>query len=281
MFWTLYLGDYLSSFCLVFFSWSFFLFFHLGHFLCLLILAASLCLFLCIFLILTRGYVSVDFRERGSEREREKHQCETETSISCLLYICQLGFKPATFWCTFWWCSDDLSTEIPDRGCFYVLSRATPSPRLGKVGFLSRCPVGPVAQPSCLSKLGTRGVPPCGLYTPSHCSWDFIVVGTSMGEFYPQADWLQRLAATTLEDQLCRGQLHGTGHRTYFNRSLVPTKSALWVWPLVEMVRRCFYMAWNCPLGVLVLGHPRRYRSRSATTCALPRTIWHKLQSYL
>ena len=30
-------------------------------------------------------------------REREKHQCETETSISCFTYVTQLGIKPATF----------------------------------------------------------------------------------------------------------------------------------------------------------------------------------------
>ena len=40
------------------------------------------------------------FRARGreGERESEKHRCERETSISCLLYTCQ-GTEPATQVC--------------------------------------------------------------------------------------------------------------------------------------------------------------------------------------
>lgn len=32
-----------------------------------------------------------------------------------------------------------------------------------------------------------------------------------MGGIYPQIDWLQGLASTTMEDQLFRGQPHGAG----------------------------------------------------------------------
>ena len=53
-----------------------------------------------------------DFRERGREREgeEEKHQCERETLIACLLQAPQLGTEPETQACaltrnqsaTFW-----------------------------------------------------------------------------------------------------------------------------------------------------------------------------------
>lgn len=33
----------------------------------------------------------IEFREWKGERERERHQCEGETSISCLLYVSQPG----------------------------------------------------------------------------------------------------------------------------------------------------------------------------------------------
>ena len=43
----------------------------------------------------------IDFREREreGEREEEKHGCERETSISCLLYVPQLVMEPATLAC--------------------------------------------------------------------------------------------------------------------------------------------------------------------------------------
>ena len=39
--------------------------------------------------VLTQGYVVTDMRER----ERERHQCEREILVSCLLYIPQLGIE--------------------------------------------------------------------------------------------------------------------------------------------------------------------------------------------
>ena len=55
--------------------------------------------FLNIFLILTWGYVFINFREKGREGERERHLCEREKWISCLLYAPSLGIKLAVFWC--------------------------------------------------------------------------------------------------------------------------------------------------------------------------------------
>ena len=39
-------------------------------------------------------------RRREGEREEEKHQCERETLIGCLLYAPRQGTKPATQACT-------------------------------------------------------------------------------------------------------------------------------------------------------------------------------------
>ena len=52
----------------------------------------------------------INFKERGREKEREKHQCERLTWTGCLLfspdwelnpqpkYVPQLGIKPPTIW---------------------------------------------------------------------------------------------------------------------------------------------------------------------------------------
>ena len=70
--------------------------------------------------IRTIGYFLKDFiylfifreREREREREGEKHQCERETSVGCLLctpnqgpglqprHVPRLGIEPVTFWIT-------------------------------------------------------------------------------------------------------------------------------------------------------------------------------------
>ena len=43
----------------------------------------------------------IDFRERERERKREReadrHQCDRETSISCLSSVPVLGMEPATY----------------------------------------------------------------------------------------------------------------------------------------------------------------------------------------
>ena len=53
--------------------------------------------FLKFFLFLPKDIFPIAFSERG--REREKHQCERETSIGCLLYAPGLGNKPTTQAC--------------------------------------------------------------------------------------------------------------------------------------------------------------------------------------
>lgn len=40
-------------------------------------------------------------------------------------------------------------------------------------------------------------------------------------------------------------------------------------------------VGWCCPLGVLALGHFRRWKPRSATSCILPGVIWPELQNDL
>ena len=47
----------------------------------------------CMYLSLPKD-MTIDFRER--RREGEKHRCEKETSVGCLLYMPQLGTKPTT-----------------------------------------------------------------------------------------------------------------------------------------------------------------------------------------
>ena len=42
--------------------------------------------------ILSQGHFFIAFRER--EKDREKHQCERETSIGCLSYTPQQGIEP-------------------------------------------------------------------------------------------------------------------------------------------------------------------------------------------
>ena len=99
--------------------------------------------------------------------------------------------------------------------------------------------------------------PSYGLCTPSCCSWALIAVGTSVREIYPQADQLQGLAATTMEDQLCRGLPHRAGFTSI--RLWFPLSATLecvacgggWV------VLQC---GLDLPLGVLALGPPGRYR---------------------
>ena len=76
-------------------------------------------LFIIIFLILTwERFLKLIFRERGRKGERkrkgEEHECERETSISCLLYAPWLGtnpqpsyvpwpgIEPVPLWCTGW-----------------------------------------------------------------------------------------------------------------------------------------------------------------------------------
>ena len=44
-------------------------------------------------------YFVIAFREKGREREGEKHQCERETSIGCLLHSPDPGTKPKTQAC--------------------------------------------------------------------------------------------------------------------------------------------------------------------------------------
>ena len=58
-----------------------------GHLLCLdvSILSFNPC---------QRIYLLILEREEGGQREREKHRCERETLISCLLYASQLGTEP-------------------------------------------------------------------------------------------------------------------------------------------------------------------------------------------
>lgn len=62
----------------------------------------SLGFFFFFFLILIEGYYSLilESEEGAGEREREggrdKHLCEREMSISCLLYMPQPGIKPTT-----------------------------------------------------------------------------------------------------------------------------------------------------------------------------------------
>ena len=51
-----------------------------------------------VFFFLLRFYVFLE-REGGREKEGEKHQCETEPSISCLSNTPWLGTKPATQVC--------------------------------------------------------------------------------------------------------------------------------------------------------------------------------------
>ena len=43
---------------------------------------------------LTRGYAFIDFRQR--EEGEEKHRCEREILLGCLLYAPRPGIKPAT-----------------------------------------------------------------------------------------------------------------------------------------------------------------------------------------
>ena len=59
-----------------------------------------------------------DFRERGREREREKHRCERETSIGCLPFVFQLGIEPTSFLCTEGWHSNQLSHPASPHGVF-------------------------------------------------------------------------------------------------------------------------------------------------------------------
>lgn len=77
--------------------------------------------------------------------------------------------------------------------CFYVLSGAAKSSRLG-----SRYSVGPSGSSPKWSIPGIPN-PPCGLCTPSCYSWALAAVGTSMGGIYPQAEWLWGLTAIMVE----------------------------------------------------------------------------------
>ena len=43
--------------------------------------------------------IFIDSRERGRVKEKEKHQCEREISISCLPHAPWPGFEPATWVC--------------------------------------------------------------------------------------------------------------------------------------------------------------------------------------
>ena len=81
--------------------------------------ACSLCCFLFYFIFLKILFI---FSKRGrkGEREGEKHWCERETLISCLLHtpnwgpglqprhVPWLGIETTTFWCI-GWCSNQLS----------------------------------------------------------------------------------------------------------------------------------------------------------------------------
>ena len=76
-------------------------------------------IFTLLFLILTWGFVFIDFRERGRggrERQREKHWLVADSHIcpqlgtkpATLGYVPRLGVKSMTVWCT-GWCSDQLN----------------------------------------------------------------------------------------------------------------------------------------------------------------------------
>ena len=59
------------------------------------------------FLILTQGYAFIELgregnREWGWERERDNHQCETETSICCLSMCPNKGSNLQPFWYVRW-----------------------------------------------------------------------------------------------------------------------------------------------------------------------------------
>ena len=72
------------------------------------------------FEILTQGYVFICFRKvRGEkQREREKHQCERETSISCLPEAPRPGIKPSTQVCAL----------TKDQTCNLLVYERTPQP---------------------------------------------------------------------------------------------------------------------------------------------------------
>lgn len=79
------------------------------------------------FPILIQGHSFIDFRKRGRERkregERQKYPCESETSISWLLHMLQLGTEPTTFWFTGLH-SNQLSHRPGHCYSFLILSKA-------------------------------------------------------------------------------------------------------------------------------------------------------------
>ena len=80
--------------------------------------------------------------EREEKREREKHQCERETSIGCLSYTPRQGIEPATFWCM-GWCSNQLSHPARANAWFWGLRHLFAKPQLpfpaDFFGFLAIC----------------------------------------------------------------------------------------------------------------------------------------------
>ena len=61
--------------------------------------------------------------EKGGEREREKHRCDREVSISCLLYVPQLGIEAAIQACVLTmdqsqtaWCMGRHSSQLSHIG---------------------------------------------------------------------------------------------------------------------------------------------------------------------
>ena len=110
----------------------------------------------------------------------------------------------------------------------------------------------------------------CGLCTPTCYSWALIAVGMSMRGIYPQAKWLQGLAATTMGDQLWRGPPNGA--------ALISAG----LWCLLSPPLECVacgggWVVLRCGLKLSTRcagsGAPRRCRARSATACVLPRPL--------
>ena len=61
-------------------------------------------------------------REREEGREIEKHQCERQISISCLLYVSQLGIEPATFYSV--WDDAPINQATRPGLCFHFLTQS-------------------------------------------------------------------------------------------------------------------------------------------------------------
>ena len=90
-----------------------------------------------------------------------------------------------------------------------------------------------------------------------------ITVGISVGEIYSQVDWLRALAATTVEELLCKGQSLGRGLAS----------AGLWYQmnlPLECVAHSRVWVVLPCGLK-LTAGWDGRCRPRSVATCALPR----------